>query len=429
MKLSPRSAFLLFGLTYAACAQQPTTPAVQDVDQIVAIVNDDVITLNELNARLKTVERQLRKQNAQLPPEVVIRRQLLDRMVADRLQLQMARDMGLHIGNAEVDSAISRIAANNKLDVSAFRQALEKDGVDWQRFRDEIRDEITISRVREREVDSRITVSDGEIDNYLASQHNDNQTVSLAHIILRVPENASSSEIDKIRNRANEVLQQAKNGADFANLAIAWSQAPDALSGGALGERTMDRLPPLYADAVRDLQPGEVSAVLRSPAGFHIVKLLARSGGAALKPVAQTHVRHILIKVNDLVNDDEARRRLADLRERLSHGESFAQLARQYSNDLSAANGGDLGWLYPGDTVPEFERAMNALKPGEISQPVKTPFGWHLIQVLERRYDSASPERRRLAARQALRERKLDEAYEEWLRQLRDKAYVDIRLE
>ena len=282
---------------------------------------------------------------------------------------------------------------------------------------------------------SRVVVTDGEIDNYLANLvaggGSANIEVRTAHIILRVPEQATPDQLMRIGARARAALDQIRRGDDFAKVAASYSDAPDGLSGGLMGARPLDRLPALYADAVKKLKPGEVSDILRSPAGFHIVKLIDQAGGAA-KPVAalkQTRARHILIKVNELVSEAEAKRKLVALKERLENGADFAELARLHSNDLSAAKGGDLGWLYQGDTVPDFEAAMDALKINQISQPVQSPFGFHLIQVLERRTENVTDERQRLAARQVLRERKADEAYQDWIRQIRDRAYVEFRVE
>ncbi|OIQ83273.1 chaperone SurA precursor [mine drainage metagenome] len=424
-------ACLLLGTAAQAQTAKPDKPIL--ADRIVAVVNDEAITLNELNARLTSVERQLRTQGTPLPPHEVLEKQVLERMVMDDIQLQYAKETSTQVDDGQLDAALQRIATANHLSLPEFRAALEKDGVTWAKFREEIRDEMIITKLREREVDSRITVSDGEVDNYLASPEyaaGANEELNLSHILLRVPEQASPEQLASIHARAEQALAQIKRGDDFARVAASYSDAPDALSGGAIGFRPLNRLPSLYVEAAAKLQPGEVSGIVRSPAGFHIVKLIARRGGALQeKTVVQTHARHILIKVNELVSDADAKRKLLDIRERLEHGADFAELARLYSNDLSAAKGGDLGWLYPGDTVPEFQRAMDALKINEISQPVRTQFGWHLIQVLGRRVEDVSPERKRQLARQALRERKSDEAYEDWLRQMRDRAYVEYRLD
>ena len=421
---------LLYVLLPSVTIAQPRQPIV--IDRVVAVVNDEAITLHELRDRMATVERQLRQRGTPLPPREVLEKQLLDRLIVDRVQMQFAKEVGLRIPDAELDVALRRIAENNRMPLADFRLALEKDGIDWRRFREEIRDEMTISRLRERDVESRIVISDGEIDNYLANPQLANQAalVALSHIIVRVPEQADPVRLGQLRARAEEALARIKSGQDFGQVAASFSEAPDAMSGGMIEPRPLDRLPPLYAEAAVSLNPGGVSSILRSPAGFHIIKLIERRGGSAVAgTISQTRARHILIKVNELVSSDEAQHKMTGLKERLDNNADFAELARLYSNDLSAAKGGDLGWLYQGDTVPDFERAMYALKIGEISKPIQSPFGWHLIQVQERKNAEAGDERKRLLARQALRERKSDEAYEDWLRQMRDRAYVEYRLE
>jgi len=427
---------LLACLAVAQVQAQTKRAQPLEVDRIIAVVNDEAITSNELRARLVTVERQLRAQNVQLPPPKVLEQQLLERMIVDRVQLQLAKETGLRVSDLELDAAMRRIAEGNKLSMQDFRVALEKDGIAWAKFREEIREEIVLSRLREREVQSRIVVSDGEIDNYLANPDLGSGTgtveVQTAHIILRVPEQATPDQLMRIGARAQAALDQIRRGEDFAKIAASYSDAPDGLSGGAMGARPLDRLPALYAEAVKKLKPGEVSDIMRSPAGFHILKLISKKVEGGVQPVAtvkQTRARHILIKVNELVSEAEAKRKLVALKERLENGADFAELARLNSNDLSAAKGGDLGWLYQGDTVPEFEAAMDALKINQISDPVQSPFGFHLIQVLERRTENANDERQRLAARQVLRERKADEAYQDWVRQIRDRAYVEYRVE
>ncbi len=415
----------------AALAQSSRVVAV-DVDRIIAVVNDEAITAVELRTRMATVERQLRGQNVQLPPQNVLEKQLLERIISDRVQLQMAKETGMRVSDVELDAAMRRIAESNRLSLAEFRQALEKDGVAWVKFRDEIRDEITLSRLREREVDSRIVVSEGEIDNYLANPDQSpaaNAEVQVAHILVRLPEQATPDQLMRIGVRAQSALDQIRRGEDFARVAASFSDAPDGLSGGAMGLRPMDRLPGLYAEVVKKMQPGEVSDILRSPAGFHIVKLIERRGRAQIVATAvkQTRARHILIKVDEITTAEEARRKMISLKERLDNGVDFAELARLHSNDLSASKGGDLGWLYQGDTVPDFERAMDALAINQISAPVQSQFGIHLIQVLERRSEDVSKERQRQQARQVLRERKSDEAYQDWIRQTRDRAYVEYR--
>jgi peptidyl-prolyl cis-trans isomerase SurA len=407
------------------------------VDRIVAVVNSEVVTNSELAERLAVAERQMRKQNTPLPEPRVLERQVLERLILEKAQLQMAKETGLRVDEVQLDRTLSRIAENNKMTLAAFRQALERDGVQFDRFRDEIRSEIMLTRLREREVDDKIQISDSEIELYMAENAGPGAPLgdveyNIAHVLVRLPEQASPDSIQAARARAEKVIAEAKAGADFAKLAASYSDAPDALAGGLMGWRAHDRLPELFSTALKDLSPGGVSQVLRSPAGFHVLKLIERrGGGTALSgaPVRQTHARHILIKTSEVVSENEAKRRLLDIRERVMNGADFAELAKVNSADGSASKGGDLDWVYPGDTVPEFERAMDELKPGEISQPVKSPFGYHLIQVLERRVADVSAERRRLQARQALRERRVDEAYQDWLRQLRDRTYVEIRLD
>lgn len=404
------------------------------VDRIVAVVNSEVITERELEQRMGFVEGQLRRQGVPMPPRDVLERQVLERMIVDRAQLQMARDTGVRIDDQMLDRALGRMAETNGMTTAQFRDRVERDGVPFARFREDLREDLLTTRLREREVDAKVQISDAEIDTFLAEQATTTPMEYLvSQILVRVPEGASPEQIERQRARAEQALAEVKGGADFSKVAASYSDAPEALTGGSLGWRSTDRLPQLFAETIGKMAPGQVSAPLRSPNGFHVLKLDDRravAGKSAVVggPVTQTRARHILVRVNETVGEAEARRRLADIRERVAAGSAdFAEMARQYSADGSAGRGGDLGWIYPGDTVPEFERAMDGLKPEQVSEPVRTPFGYHLIQVLERRNDEASPERQRLLARQALRERKIDEAYQDWLRQLRDRTYVEYR--
>ncbi len=417
-------------LAPAALAQQPRKVIV--LDSIVAVVNNEVITRGELADRTRFAAMQLKQQGTPPPPFEALERQTLERLIASRVQLQHAKETGLRVDDAELDRAIERVAQENKLTVQALRATLEKDSVPFSRFREDIRGEILLSRLREREVENRVVVTDTEIDNFIKTQQAQTgrgEEYNLSHILVTVPENASPEQIQTRRGRAEQALEQLKSGADFRQVAASFSEAPDALQGGGMGWRDAARLPSLFLDAVKTLQPGTVSSMLRSANGFHILRLNDRRGSAAPVIVRQTHARHILIRTNELVPEAEARRRLVSIKERLENKADFAQLARQYSEDGSNAKGGDLGWLAPGNTVPEFERAMDALNLGEISGPVQTPFGWHLIQVLERRNEDMSRESLRLDARRALHARKADESYQEWVRQLRDMAYIEYRLE
>ena len=419
----------------AAAATPRSTP--RALDRIVAVVNDEVVTANELRARARIAEAQLRRQKIQPPSADVLERQVLERMIIDRAQLQLARETGVRVDDATVNATLGRIAESNGLSVQTLRQRLESDGVSFTQFRDDIRQDIILNRLREREVDSRVQISDSELENFIAAQAGvtaDAEEVNVAQILLRLPENSPSERVDATRKRADDLVEQLKGGADFARIAASFSNAPEALQGGELGWRNADRLPTLFIDAIKGLKPGDVTPVLRSPNGFHILKVLGRRSGVDSKlatgPLQQTHARHILLRVSDLTPEPEVKRRLEEMKHRIEAGQiEFGTLARLHSLDPSGSRGGDLGWLYPGDTVPEFEKSMNVLKINEISAPIQSPFGWHLIQVLERRTEQASTERARLQARQALRDRKADEAYQDWMRQLRDKTYVEYRLD
>jgi peptidyl-prolyl cis-trans isomerase SurA len=422
-------------LLIAAAAAVAATPAhaVVLVDRIVAVVNKDVVTYSELNEAVGMAQRQLQRQGTAAPERAVLERQMLERLILDKAQLQLARDTGIRVDELALDRAVERIAQSNNMALADFRRALEGDGVSFDAWRNEVRQQMIMTRLREREVENRVQVSDTEVDLFLEQMKNrpqESEEFNVAHILVRVPEGASPERIREARGRAEKALAEAKSGEPFARVAASYSDAPDALQGGALGWRTHERLPELFADAVLKMKPGDISEPLRSPAGFHILQLVDKRGAGAEAPVVQTRLRHILIRTSDTVSEAEARRRLLDLRDRIvTGGADFGELARVHSDDGTAGRGGELDWVYPGDTVPEFERAYQDLKVGEVSQPVRTPFGYHLIQVLERRTSDMSPERRRLQARAALRERKADEAYQEWLRQLRDQTYVELRLD
>ena len=415
--------------TYAANPQKQVTP----IDHIVAVVNDDVITRHELDDRMGIVTSQLKKQGTALPPLEALEKQILERMVIDMLQTQFAKETGVRVDDSQLDKTLQRIAQENKFaSLVDFRTKLEQDGVDFKKFREEIRGEIIATRLREREVDSKLMISDSEIENYLATQAKQTDKGDeylLSHILVLVPEQASADKIQASRQRAEQALERLRGGADFAQIAVGFSDAKDALQGGNLGWRPSDRIPVMFMDALQKMHNGEISPILRSPNGFHIIKLVERRSKGVPLVVTQTHARHILIKTSELVPDNEAKKRLLDVKLHIETGNDFAEQAKRYSEDGSAIQGGDLGWVSPGDTVPEFEDAMNALQPGQISGAVQSGFGWHLIQVLERRNADVSLEQKKQQARMAIRAFKSDEAYQDWLRQLRDRAYVESRLE
>jgi len=412
----------------------PSDPQQQTgvLDSVVAVVNDDVITRFELDEHIQMVVRQLQQQRTPLPAPEVLEKQILERMITDMLQAQFARESGVRVDDTQLDTAITRIAQQNNFPgLAEFRAKLESDGVDFKKFREEIRSEIISTRLREREVDSKLFISDSEVDNYLANKNrmgNTGEELHLAHILVVVPEQASADKIQAARDKAEQALKQLKSGMDFAQVAAGASDARDALKGGDLGWRATDSLPPLFMDELQKLQPGQVSAVLRSPSGFHIIKMIEKRSGNAPVVITQTHARHILIKTSEIVSESEAKKRLMEIKQRIEAGADFAEQAKRYSQDGSAQQGGDLDWISPGQTVSEFEGAMNKLQPG-MTGAVQTQFGWHLIQVLERRNTDVSEQQKRQQARVSIGTFKSDEQYQDWLRQLRDRAFVEYRLE
>ena len=402
------------------------------LDRVVAVVNSEVVTRLDLDEQVKVASQQLKRQGTPLPARDVLERQLLERLITAKVLAQSARETGLRVDDTQLQRSIERIAQENKMAPEGFRKMLEADGIDFNRFREELRNEILIARLKEREVDSKILITDAEIDNYLKNQQSQggkDDEYDLSHILVLVPEQASPEQIQAKRAIAEKALDQIKGGADFRQVSAGVSDAQNALEGGPLGWRPAARLPQIFVDSVKIMKVGDVSSVLRSANGFHIIKLMDKRGNETPVIIPQTHARHILIRLNEVVSEAEAKQRLTNLKERIENGASFTELARLQSEDASASRGGDLGWLSPGDTVPEFERAMNGLEPGQVGEPVQTPFGWHLIQVVERRSEDMSKERQRVLARQSIRTRKADEAYQEWVRQQRDRAYVELRLE
>ncbi|MBS1147186.1 MAG: PpiC-type peptidyl-prolyl cis-trans isomerase [Proteobacteria bacterium] len=427
--LSPHWVLMLLIAISSLLSVHAAHADVVPLNHIVAVVNDEVITRQELAKRYAETEKALARQNTPLPPRNVIEKQLLERMITELALQQHARSTGVRVDPAQVERAIQRIAEQNKVDVPTLQAALEKEGQSLDSMRITIRNEILIARARERDVDNRVTVSDAEIEGYLQTkaQQGAETEYNFAHILVSVPENASPEQIQARRARADDIHAQLDKGVDFAQLSASSSDAPNAMQGGAFGWRPSGKMPAMFVDALKPLQPGQISPVLKSSNGFHILKLNDKRGLDAALNITQTHARHILIKTNEITSESDARSRLLQLKERLDNDAKFEELARQYSDDGSASKGGDLGWINPGDTVPEFEKAMNALQPGVISQPVQSPFGLHLIQVLERRDQDVTQERQKLQARQAIRERKAEEAFQDWVRQIRDSAYVELR--
>jgi peptidyl-prolyl cis-trans isomerase SurA len=419
----------------AASAPAPSTPRASSdrvipVDRVIAIVNDEALTQYDINEQKRVVLGQMKSSNLTPPSPEVLEKQLLERLITERVLLQYAKETGIRIDDTTVERALARIAEDNKLSNDEFKKAVEREGIPFAKYRADIRNEITVQRLREREVEGRVNVSDAEVDYLLAtleSQAGGEVEYRLAHILVLVPEQASTDQIDVRQRRAETALAQVRSGTDFSQVAAGFSDAQDALQGGNLGWRAPARLPTVFADSVRKMKPGDVSPVLRSASGFHIVKLLEIRSRNSPTVIEQTRLRHILVKVNETTSNDDAKVKVERIRERIAQGAKFEDQAKANSEDASAAKGGDLGWVSPGDTVPDFERAMNALQPGELSAAVRTPFGWHLIQVQERRSQDVTKEKAREQARVALRQRKSEEAFQDWVRQMRDRSYVEIR--
>ena len=433
------------------------------VDGIAAVVDKDVITLRELRLRADQVREGLTHQKIQVPEDSILQNQVLQRLIMERVEDHEAAQQNIHVTDEQVDQAVQTIAERNHVSVEQMRKQIEEN-TSWDEYRRVLRRDIMHDQLRQRVIDHTIVITDGEVDAFLKEQDAQRsgtglvghsaaaagpEMLSLAQILVRVPEGSSSEEVARLRHKAENILARLRGGADFASLAAEASDGPEALEGGMMGARPADGWPDLFLQAVGSAPAGQISDIIQSGNGFHILKVVNRQSpqqasqpaagsgadGSQQAPkgpvnVTQTHARHILIKTSAVVSDEQARQRLEQLRERVVQGgEDFADLARRFSADSTAPQGGDLGWVNPGDTVPAFEQAMNNLGEGEISQPIQSPFGWHLIKVEERRVKDMADEYRRLQARQTLFERRAQPAFENWLEQLRDRAYVDNRLE
>ena len=395
-----------------------------------AVVNDEAITQHDLNEQRLAALVQMREGKVTPPAPDVLERQILERMITERSLMQFAKETGVRIDDTTVERAFLRLAQDNKLSPDEMRKVLEREGITYAKYREDIRRELILQRLREREVDARVNITDAEVDSFLASVDvREDAEYLLSHVLVAVPEQASPDLVEQRRLRAESALQQVRSGGDFAQVAASMSDAPDALQGASLGWRTAARLPTAFADLVRKMRKGDVTPVLRSPAGFHIVKLVDQRDRGAPTVVDQTRVRHILVRVNETTSESEARTRIDRVLDRLDTGARFEDMARVNSEDASSAKGGDLGWVNPGDTVPEFEQAMTKLAIGETSRAVRTPFGWHLLKVEERRKQDITQDRRREQARQSLRQRKADELFSEFVRQTRDRAYVELKVD
>ncbi len=402
------------------------------LDRIVAVVEDGVILESELEAKVSAIEQTLRSSQTPLPPGDILQRQVLERLIVDRIQLQLAEKAGIRVDDETLRQAVQQIARRNNMEMEEFRNSLRQEGMDYATFVDQIRTEIATGRLRNGQVNSQIKLSDREVEHFLATQGKSSlardSQYHLGHILIATRQAASPRDVQQARDKAEKLVSEIKAGLDFKQASIRSSDSPQALNGGDLGWRKLSEIPSLFAEVVPGLHEGEVAGPIRSPSGFHIIKLLGNRGGQ-FDSITKTRVRHILIKPNEVLSDEEAKRKLLAIRQRIENGDDFAQLARGHSDDKgSAIKGGELGWIQAGALVPPFEEAMNQLALRQISEPVQTQFGWHLIQVLERQESSDTAELLHNQARDELFKRKVEEETELWLRRIRDEAYVDIRL-
>lgn len=434
MSFSPRllKAQFIFALVSWLAGASCAAIADEAIDRIVAVVEDGVILQSELAQKVEAVKRNLQQNNTQLPADSILARQVLERLIVDKLQAQMAERAGIKVDEETVRMAVQQIAQRNQLSVEEFRRSLREEGIDYADFVGQIRNEIAIGRLRSSSVNSQVKVSDREIAHYLETQGkpggNRDAEYLLGHILIATPQAASPAQVQKAREKAEKLVAEIEQGLDFKQAALTNSDSAQALSGGDLGWRKKSQIPSLFADLVDTMKEGDVEGPVRSSSGFHIIKLLGVKGGGQ-HLITKTHVRHILIKPNELLSDDDAKQKLLTVRERIENGEDFATLARGNSDDKgSAIKGGDLGWVQPGALVPPFEEAMTGLAVNQLSEPVQTQFGWHLIQVLGREESDDSDEVLKNQAREEIFKRKVEEETELWLRRIRDEAYVEVRL-
>lgn len=421
-----RSLLPVLALVLATTAASAAAP----LDRIVVVINDGVVLQSELDQAMDVGRRQLIERKIPAPPDAVLRSQVLERLVLTRVQTQRAQEAGIRVDDRELNEVITNLATQNKMSLTDFAEAVKKEGMDYLAFREQIRDEVLINRLRGKEIESRVLVTDQDIDLFLANQsHLDQTEYRLSHILVAVADGASSETRTKARAKAEGLLKRLKAGEDFAQIAIANSDGQQALQGGDLDWRAGTNLPELFADTVQKLKPGELSAVLENASGFHILKLVDQRGGDARKTITETHAAHILLQPNALRNEEQTKQQARQLYDRIKKGEDLGELAKKLSDDTgSKIAGGDLGWQPVGVFAPEFEDAINKLQPGEVSPPFRTSFGWHIAKVLERRSRDATDQTRRARARAAIQNRKASEEYDMWLRRLRAEAYIEYRL-
>lgn len=420
------SALLMSAALVLAAHAEP----VQPVDRIVAVVNKNVITEYDLDARIKAAQASMILQHVTPPQANILRRQVLDQMIVEAAELQYADNNHITVTDHDVDQAIAGVALQNKLDIDGLKQNLLKQGITFDDFRKDVRRELLLSKLKESVIASHVTVTDAEIDQALKSpQFANNTEFHLANILIDVPERADASVIEARAARAHQALAELQAGKPFSNVAATYSSAPNALQGGDVGWRPAVSLPPEFATMLEAMKPGSYTDVIRTQQGFYIFQLVDKRSGAKQQMAEQYHTLHILIRTNEAVSENDARQKILQIRDRILRGASFAEMAKLYSEDGSNAKGGDLGWLSRGDTVPEFEKVMTTLPLNTLSEPVRSPFGWHLIEVVDKRNQDVTADRSRMLVRQQIRSRKVDEAYLDWVHQLRDSAFVDDRLD
>ncbi len=428
MAVSLLTMLALFSATVATAALKMNDP----LDRIVAVVNSEVITALELDKEMQLIKKQLAQQDGRLPADAILRKQLLERLILRRIQLQMAKRGSIRVDDETLNRTLENIAAQNRLNLAEFRDALASEGLDYESFRENMRDEITVNRLQQRQVRNRIVITQQEIDTFISNQAlrgDEDREYRLGHILVALPEAPNAEQISTARDKAQGIVSQLRANADFYQTAVALSDGQQALEGGDLGWRRAAALPTLFADWVIKQKVNGISDALRSPSGFHIIKLLERRINEAKHLITQTHTRHILIRPDELEDDEQVRTRLIKIRERILNGEDFATLAKAHSDDPgSGVEGGELGWVGPGEMVPAFDKAMNALAVNELSELVRTQFGWHLLQVMERRSHDNTEKVQRKNAQEVIRARKTDPAMQTWIRRLRDEAYVENRL-
>lgn len=402
----------------------------ETLDTIVAIVDDDVVMSSELQRQIERVRGEATHRGAQLPPDSILSKQVLERLILMKIQLQLAEQSGIKVDDNILNRAISNIASENNMSLETFRETLENENIDFNQFREDIRKEIILSRLRQSQIDNRVFVSDREVDNYLATQSQQGKAADefhIKHILIAIPDGADEQQIESLQEKAETVLAKLKAGDDFATVASQVSDAGNVTDGGDLGWMSANDVPSLFRSTVAQMKQGEFSDLIRDNSGFHIIKLQNKRT-SDVHIIHQTRARHILIRPNELISDDEAQTRLQQLKVRIEGGDQFAELAKSHSDDNgTAVDGGELGWVSPGDTVPEFEKVMNSLNEGQISDPFKSQFGWHIIQVLEHRDHDGTEEVTRATARAAVKKRKTEDEYQSWLIRLRDEAYVEYR--